>query len=145
MIGRRAAAALVVGAVALLGACGGDDGDDGATATTAPPASGATTTAAPASSTAPPSTVSPTSTTGAAVDADAELVVEDYTFAALTVPPGSVVHLDNKDAEPHTVSSTDGAFRFDPATETFVAPSAPGSYSYVCGVHAFMEGTLTVA
>lgn len=137
MIGRRVAVSLFLGGLALV-ACGGDDdggdgaGEGGATTTEAAAASSATT--APAS----------TSSTAAAGDADAVLVVENYTFAPLSVAAGSVVKLENRDAEPHTISSPDGSIRFDGETGTFTAPAAAGTYDFVCGVHAFMEGTLTV-
>ena len=136
MTGGRVAVALLVGAVALAG-CSGDDGDDGdgAAATTA-----ATAPATSAAGGSPSTTAAPAT----AADADAVLVVENYTFAPLTVPAGSVVKLENRDAEPHTISSPDGSISFDGETETFTAPATAGTYSYVCGVHAFMEGTLTV-
>lgn len=139
----RAWCVVLVGLCVAAGACGGDDDD---ASTTAAPA----TTEAPAPTDAPATTGSAATTgttagaTGSTTEADAVLVVEGYAFEALSVPAGSVVRLENRDAEPHTVSSPDGAISFDAESETFVAPDAAGTYDYVCGVHVFMEGTLTV-
>ncbi|TLS41219.1 hypothetical protein FE633_37655 [Streptomyces montanus] len=55
----------------------------------------------------------------------------------------------NRDSAPHTVTAT-GDKMFDTgsiagdSTATFTAPSASGSYSYICTIHPNMEGTLTV-
>jgi plastocyanin len=145
MSGRRVAVGLVLGGLALV-ACGGDDDDAGGGTTTEAAGAATTATGAPSSGGAATGggSTGGSSTTAAAVAADAVLVVENYTFAPLSVPAGSVVKLENRDAEPHTISSPDGSISFDGETETFTAPATAGTYSYVCGVHAFMEGSLTV-
>jgi plastocyanin len=56
----------------------------------------------------------------------------------------------NKDGVTHTVTSTASPASFDSgdvaagATVTFKAPTKAGSYSYICSIHTYMHGTLTV-
>lgn len=95
----------------------------------------------------------PSSTAPAAQDATgaAELVISDFGYrpADLTVRPGQRVIVVNKDSTPHTVTATTGhAFDTGPVpaggSTTFTAPAKPGSYPYICSIHQFMHGTLTV-
>ena len=103
---------------------------------------------APSSSTAA-STASSSST---AVAGAAQIVIDNFTFspATLTVTPGEKVTVVNKDSTTHTVTAT-GNKAFDTgdiasgATTTFTAPSTAGSYPYICTIHQFMHGTLTVS
>ncbi len=75
-------------------------------------------------------------------------VVEQYTFAPLTVAPGQTVRVVDGDDEPHTVTAEDGSFdtgSFDMSDPgSFTAPSKPGTYKIVCKIHPSMQGTLTV-
>ena len=80
----------------------------------------------------------------------AAITIADFAFGGdLVVQPGQTVQVDNVDGAPHTLTSTDGAF--DTGTiggggsGSFVAPSAPGTYSFFCALHPSMTGTLTVA
>ncbi|MFI5867523.1 cupredoxin domain-containing protein [Streptomyces sp. NPDC051546] len=81
----------------------------------------------------------------------ARIVIEDFGFgpASLTVAPGTVVTVVNRDSAPHTVTGT-GRATFDTGrikagrSATFTAPRARGQYSYICDIHQFMSGTLTV-
>ena len=103
---------------------------------------------APSSSKAA-STASSSST---AVAGAAQIVIDNFTFspATLTVTPGEKVTVVNKDSTTHTVTAT-GNKAFDTgdiasgATTTFTAPSTAGSYPYICTIHQFMHGTLTVS
>ena len=69
--------------------------------------------------------------------------------AALTVSPGATVEVQNQDTTTHTVTAT-GSGKFDTGnvapgkSATFTAPSQPGSYPYICSIHQFMTGMLTV-
>lgn len=121
----------VAGAVGLLLAltgCSDSGGGSGSTDTGSPPAA--------------------TSGGGGA----ATLTIKDFAFspATLTVKPGTVVTVDNQDSTPHTATAT-GSKAFDTGTitpgkkATFTAPSKPGSYPYICTIHPFMKGTLTVS
>ena len=110
------------------------------------PASGPATTNS-LSSVGPSSTVGPSSPDGA--------VLSIVTFAfdpdPLTVEAGGTVTVTNEDEARHTVTSgsreePDG--RFDlaldgSATGTFTV-AEPGSYPFVCTIHAGMKGTVEV-
>ncbi|MFJ8043273.1 cupredoxin domain-containing protein [Kitasatospora sp. NPDC096147] len=112
--------------------------------------SGSTGPANPSSTAAAPSASGPagsgTDTSAAAVN----LTIKDFVFAPgdLTVAPGTRITVANQDSAPHTVTATDKAFdtgRIEGGrSATFTAPSKPGSYPYICDVHPFMAGTLTV-
>ena len=77
------------------------------------------------------------------------LVIEDFTFSELTVEPGATVSVENRDGGPHTVSTADGSFGAGQvdggATGEFTAPEEAGEYSYFCGIHPDMQGTLVVS
>jgi plastocyanin len=138
----RARVVVASAALVVLATCGGDDGDTdeadtGATTASAGPASSAATTL-PGS--APPGTARPTTTVAAA-----SIGVRDFTFQPATVAPGVVVRLANADSSEHTVESPDGAWTWDPASQTFTAPATAGNYAVFCAIHTSMTGTLTVA
>jgi plastocyanin len=96
-------------------------------------------------------------TSGASVSATAttagapQIVISNFAFSPdqLTVTPGQKVTVVNHDSTTHTLTAT-GNKAFDTgtiaggATGSFTAPSAPGSYPYICTIHQFMKGTLTV-
>ena len=79
------------------------------------------------------------------------IVIKNFAFspAALTVSPGAKVTVTNEDSVTHTVTAT-GAKAFDTGdvapgnTVTFTAPNTGGSYPYICFIHQYMHGTLTV-
>lgn len=82
------------------------------------------------------------------------IVIKNFQFhpASLTVKPGATVTVKNEDSATHTVTAVApraGAFDTGDvapgATKTFMAPSSPGRYPYVCHIHQFMRGTLTVS
>ncbi|WP_225448675.1 cupredoxin domain-containing protein [Streptacidiphilus sp. P02-A3a] len=80
------------------------------------------------------------------------MTIHNFAFspATLTVTPGEKVTVVNQDSTAHTVTAT-GTKAFDTgdvapgATATFNAPSTAGSYPYICTIHQFMHGTLTVS
>ncbi|MBY8879050.1 cupredoxin domain-containing protein [Actinacidiphila acidipaludis] len=99
------------------------------------------------------------STTGAtpsgsapASNAPGRLTIQNFAFhpAALTVKPGAPVTVVNADSTAHTVTAT-GSKPFDTGTiapghtVVFTAPRTAGSYPYICTIHPFMKGTLTVS
>ncbi len=78
--------------------------------------------------------------------------IKEFTFGPdkFTVSPGATVTVVNEDSTAHTLTAT-GQGGFDSGTigagktATFTAPTAPGSYPFICTLHQFMKGTLTVA
>jgi plastocyanin len=75
--------------------------------------------------------------------------IDNFAFAPaeLSVAPGTTVVWTNLDDIPHTVTSTDGAFKShaldtdDSFSFTF---EKPGSYRYFCSLHPKMIGMIKV-
>lgn len=108
------------------------------------------------SSTSAPATKSAGATTSASAPAAgggaSQIVIKDFTFvpAALTVAPGTTVTVKNEDSTTHTVTaSSDKAFDTGDIapgrSATFAAPKKAGTYDYICTIHQFMKGSLTVS
>lgn len=126
-----ATACLLVLALAV-GACGGGDDEDTSSATTvgSQPASSA------------PNGSSPT--------ASGTVDIKGFTFSPkeVTVKAGGTVTWTNRDGFAHTVRSDNAAFaesknldQGSPFSHTF---AKPGRYSYICGIHNSMKGTVVV-
>ena len=80
--------------------------------------------------------------------ATASLVIADFGFAPVTARPGAAVTVTNRDGEAHTVTASDRSFNVrvnGNGTATFAAPTAPGTYAFVCSIHPSMRGRLVVA
>jgi plastocyanin len=80
---------------------------------------------------------------------DVRVTIKNFDFAPMnvTVPVGGQVTWKNLDGEPHTVTSTEGAFRSPALDEddTYVFRfTKPGVYQYVCTIHPKMRATVTV-
>jgi plastocyanin len=79
----------------------------------------------------------------------ARVSIDNFAFAPaeLKVAPGTTVIWTNHDDIPHTVTSTDGAFKShaldtdDSFSFTF---ERAGSYRYFCSLHPHMVGTIKV-
>ncbi|MGH3937842.1 MAG: cupredoxin domain-containing protein [Pseudonocardiaceae bacterium] len=75
--------------------------------------------------------------------------VENFTYtpANLTVPTGATVTWKFEDSAPHDVLADDESFRSpllnDGNTYQFTF-GKPGSYSYICSIHPYMKGSVTV-
>ncbi|MFJ3710512.1 MULTISPECIES: cupredoxin domain-containing protein [unclassified Streptomyces] len=97
------------------------------------------------------SSTGPSSSSSAASGSGTTITIQNFAFhpAALTVAPGAKITVTNKDSTPHTVTAT-GKKVFDTGTiaagktVTFTAPSKAGSYPYMCTIHQYMKGSLTV-
>jgi len=117
-------AALVAGTVVVgVAACGGDDEPEGSNGDAAP--------AAEAGST--------------------EVTISDFLFQPedLTVAAGTTVTWTNEDRAPHAIQDdSDLAAEESPALargDTFqLTYDEPGTYPYLCGIHNYMTGTITV-
>lgn len=96
-----------------------------------------------------PATIAPTSSPGlSSTAAPAEIVIKGFKYqGAETVSPGATISVTNEDIEAHTITA-DTANAFDATikvgTDTFTAPTEPGTYPYHCIFHGNMKGTLTV-
>ncbi|TDU03388.1 plastocyanin [Streptomyces sp. 846.5] len=112
------------------------------------------TTSTPTPATAPSTQSTPSSPAAASslpATAAAQIVIDNFAFspANLTVHPGQSVSVVNHDSATHTLTAKPGsAFDTGPInpgkSATFTAPATPGTYPYVCTIHASMHGTLTV-
>jgi plastocyanin len=154
----RAASAVIVALLAGA-ACGGSDNGSAGSTTTAAPAS--TTTAvsdpttvaatAPVASAAAPTTAptTPPAPAPAAATGTVTVSIVDFAFREpmLEVPVGTTVEWVNEDSFAHSVVAGDQSFvsaelaagdRFSFTFET------AGSFSYACGIHPSMLGTIVV-
>ncbi|MDJ0347236.1 cupredoxin domain-containing protein [Streptomyces sp. H10-C2] len=99
----------------------------------------------------PSATLSTSAATSKPAGGAAQIVIKDFLFspASLTVAPGTVVTVKNEDQTPHTATAT-GSTAFDTGTiaggktATFKAPATAGTYDYICNIHQYMKGKLTV-
>ena len=104
--------------------------------------------AAPPSAAAGAAGASPAASQAAAAGASA-ITIQNFAFApaSLTVKAGTTVTWTNNDSPTHSVKWADGTAGSNPLatgssyTRTF---AAPGTYQYVCGIHASMHGTIVV-
>lgn len=79
----------------------------------------------------------------------AEVKIDNFAFGpqALTVPVGATVTWTNRDDIPHSVVSTDGAFKskaLDTDENFSLTFAKAGTYSYFCGLHPKMTGKVVV-
>jgi len=78
-----------------------------------------------------------------------EVKIDNFSFGpqSITVPAGTKVTWKNRDDIPHTVVSTDGAFKsrvLDTDESFSFTFDKPGTYPYFCSVHPKMTGTVVV-
>ncbi|MEH1899770.1 MAG: cupredoxin family copper-binding protein [Nostoc sp.] len=81
--------------------------------------------------------------------ADVTVKIRNFKFepANLAIAVGKTVQFINVDEEPHTATATDGTFNSKAldTNETWnYTATKRGTYPYICSVHPFMKGTLTV-
>ena len=78
------------------------------------------------------------------------ITIKDFKYTVPgSVAPGAKVTVKNDDAQNHTITSAPkGAFEVTAngggGSTTFIAPTKPGSYKFICTFHADMGGTLVV-
>jgi plastocyanin len=80
------------------------------------------------------------------------ITISNFMFSpmSLTVKPGATVNVTNKDSATHTLTAAGpGGFNTGDIThnqsKTFMAPMKPGTYHYICNIHQYMMGTITVS
>ena len=78
-----------------------------------------------------------------------EVKIDNFSFGpgTLTVPVGTTVTWTNHDDIPHTVVSTEGAFKskvLDTDEKFSFTFSKAGSYPYFCSIHPKMTGRVVV-
>lgn len=118
-------------ALAALAACGGPP----AAAVAAPPAEH------------PMAVPAPTTTAGMQPVAAGTVTIANFAFspAAVTVPAGTTLTWTNNDSAPHDISG--GPLHSPTLSQgqtwsyTF---STAGTYSYICSIHPYMTGSVTV-
>jgi plastocyanin len=110
-------------------------------------ACGGAATASPAPATAPPASLAPASASPAGGDS---VAIAGFAFepATMTVKVGATVTWTNEDSAAHTVKWDDGSQGSGSLTAGGPAYArtfdTPGTFAYVCGIHAAMKGTIVV-
>src|SRR5258707_12340600 len=84
-----------------------------------------------------------------AAPATANVKIDNFSFGpgTLTVSIGTTVTWTNRDDIPHTVVSTEGAFKskvLDTDEKFSYRFAKPGTYSYFCSIHPKMTGKVVV-
>jgi plastocyanin len=88
--------------------------------------------------------------TATAPSSPATIEIKNFTYmpTPLTIAPGTKITIINQDRAPHSVTADDKSF--DSGTISggqrgeIAAPNKPGRYPYICTIHQYMKGTLTV-
>jgi YVTN family beta-propeller protein len=91
----------------------------------------------------------PATTAQSGTPADMKVSIAGFAFApaSVTVAPGQRIVWTNNDSVVHTVTSTDGPWDskdIAPGQSFSLTLDKAGTYTYHCGVHPFMQGTVTV-
>ena len=95
----------------------------------------------------------PTKSGSAATSASSggsSITISNFMFMpmSLSVSPGAIVKVTNKDSATHTLTATGGQFNTGNITQnetkTFKAPTKPGTYRYICNIHQYMMGSIVV-
>jgi plastocyanin len=93
----------------------------------------------------------PTSTASKGSTKPDTIIIQNFAFSpsSLTVEPGAIVTVTNKDQVTHTLTATKGSFNTGDipggSSKMFTAPNTPGTYPYICSIHQYMTGTLVVS
>jgi plastocyanin len=88
---------------------------------------------------------------GDAAGSGTEVVIKGFSFdpMEIEVASGATVTWTNEDSAPHTIEDQGGLF---PESEELAQGDTfsftydtPGEHPYVCGIHPYMKGTVTVS
>ncbi|MBP0448980.1 cupredoxin domain-containing protein [Kitasatospora sp. RG8] len=148
---QAAGALLLAAAVSACSSSGSGGGGATSPAATSPAASSPAATSPAAASPAATSPAGTASPSGANSNAAVRVSIKNFLFepAAITVQPGATVTVVNEDSTAHTLTASDKSFDTGTiapgGTATFTAPAQTGSHPYICSIHPFMHGTLTVS
>jgi plastocyanin len=119
--------------------------------TTSPATTTSPTTSPTRSPTTSPSPTGSASPSPSGTAAAASVTIKNFAFnpSSLTVAPGTRITVTNQDSVDHTfTASAAGGFDTGPiaggASAVVTAPSQPGSYPFMCTIHPYIKGTLTV-
>ncbi|MFF1908705.1 cupredoxin domain-containing protein [Kitasatospora sp. NPDC058218] len=91
------------------------------------------------------------SSSSGAAEGTTHVDIRNFLFepAALTLSPGATLTVTNQDSTAHTLTADDKSFDTGTiapgATATITAPQQSGPHAYICTIHPFMHGTLTVS
>lgn len=112
-------------------------------------ACGSKSTSSPSSSSGSGSST-PAGSGSSAASGSTTVNIKNYKFMPdkLTVKAGSTITVHNEDSTAHTFTADNKAFDTGniPANGTkTVTVSKPGTYPFMCTIHPFMTGTLTVS
>lgn len=152
-VSRRRRSAAVALFVVVVTACGGDNRvSEGETEPTASAQAEEPSASSPSSGTPSTSPEAPAPTeapAGGAAPSEVAIDVDDFRFepGSVEVAAGGTVTWTNVDGVAHTVTADDGTFDLDVSEDgqTVSATLAdPGTYRYVCEIHASMTGSITV-
>jgi|GEM_PF-581406 len=139
--------------VAALAACGSSSSSQPPSSATsaASSAAGGMSSAAGSMSSMMPAPTTAASSAGASQPAaePAVITISKFAYAVpVSVSPGAMITVMNKDEEAHTVTADSGNAFDDMATAgastQFKAPTKPGSYPFHCTYHSNMHGVLVV-
>jgi plastocyanin len=79
------------------------------------------------------------------------VAIVDFAFdpAELTVPAGTTVTWTNEDDSPHSIQDdselgADESADLGPGDSFELTYDEPGTYAYLCGIHNYMTGSVTV-
>jgi len=102
------------------------------------------------SSTTETSGETPTTAASPAGTSGTEIKIKDFAFAppSLKASAGDEIVVRNTDGVVHTVTADDKSFdtgNIDGNAEKKLKLSKAGTFSYVCNIHQYMKGTITVA
>jgi plastocyanin len=101
-------------------------------------------------SSAPPSKGASADQSTGSTATGTHITISNYMYSPmeLTVSPGALVSVTNTDQVTHTLTATGGQFNtgdISPkVTKMFKAPMQPGTYHYICNIHQYMMGSITV-
>lgn len=107
-------------------------------------------TSSSSSSTTSPPAASSSSASSAPVSS-IHIIIKNFAFHPddFTVAPGAKITVTNEDSVDHTFTARNKAFNTGDIapgqTVHLTAPTKPGSYPYLCLIHQFMTGTMTVS